>query len=324
MPSPTPACPRCGRPLPAFTRNPLCPACLASAATRRTRLTVLLAAAILAASVVLGGLARTSGGSIPHTVLISAALSGVFGGVLLGRLLLGKRRQPRSRPDALRLALGLVIVLLAIGLGSFRIAALHARRNHHAATIDRAITERHQALEAARTFEHVIRSTLPHPTRPPSPGSPPEASPPQPDPQPDNPLNRDLHEAVRATRKAEAQLAVALRARAIQGQPSPSWTLRAWLPTLPVFVAALIIVLRPRQPTPPHPARPNRPTWTSGASIVTTALALALATSALIDRHYAQEPADFEAHFLDTPPTAPAPAPPPGTSPAPASRGQAA
>jgi serine/threonine protein kinase len=238
-------------------------------------------------------------GASPQPLAIAAILAGAVLAVLAGRFLLGLRHL--RRPSAARLGAGLVVLLVASALGGFRTGRLRAQDAQlealiaqEAAVVSEQVTRR--SFEASSSRDHLAVLEAPEAADATDAERSARATLYQ-------RHTREYASASESLRQALDRLSDMEDRHSTLGMASPSRTFRAWLPCLPLLLAALVIVLRRREDTS-HALTAGRSSerrvdalWIAGS------LGICLLTAILMDRAHLREPAPFESHFI--PPTRP-------------------
>jgi predicted Ser/Thr protein kinase len=240
-------------------------------------------------------------GAAPQPLAIAAILAGTVLAVLGGRFLLGLRHL--RRPSAARLGVGLLVLLVASAIGSFRTGRLRAQdgqleaqlAQETAAANDRVAWLKGQLLYARASVDTLeLESQQATDATEADRAARVEAY---------RRLTREFASTSESLRQALDRLSNIGDRRSTLGLASPSRTFRAWLPCLPLFLAALAVTLRRREDTShaltsgPSSALRVDALWIVGS------LGIGLLTATLVDRAHSRDPAQFESHFI--PPTRP-------------------
>lgn len=236
---------------------------------------------------------RTAGVVLPRAGAIGMTLAGAFGAMLLGRLVLGHARW--RRPSPARLLVGILLGVAGLGFGGMRSGQIRAHHAGQAAQLAATLVAMNQQAAQVASHEFEARSALARF----------EAAEVKDRDDADRVAREDSYRqltraVVVATQASEAGR-IAIRAettrQAALGGSSPSRSFRAWMPTVPLFLAGLVVVLWRRE----RPADRPRGFWSRAllgdTALVTCAGAVAVWTALLMDGAYASRPGAFESYF---------------------------
>ncbi len=269
----------------------------ASTGGRAAQVTMVLAVVLF----VLGPLLLVPSPSTGPASRILAVLVGLAGGLgvmAAWRFVFGRGAHQRAHPSAARLVAGLYLALGALAVGWVGTRFHGAKRERwrmeqteRVATLQQAIGSATRNEVQARTalteweVQSVDKTTAPNP----------QAA------VDYDRLVGQVREAAASARSAEREFAAATtRLAVLRSSAAPAMFL-GWVPTLPLFVAAIIVPFRRRGRVAGGSTAPQRAPLFGDFAIAVGALAVALGVGGILGRQYDRDPGAFEALFAPPP-----------------------